>query len=665
MNEDKNVRVNLNESESTVDIWLDDEYDNQSLDLSENTNNSISRRSVSLEELFASNHNNVVAELNNKAVEGDSLEDIDFNREIIHEQKSASTNTSPAKAGLKSLNSLGAESKYGSTDSLVKSLASKFDSLENLNKPNLRSNFAAPEINSHVDISKIDPTTSSKYKSSRSSASNLNSKLESKPVYSNLANMASDRESFLTLTKIHVHQDEQIKIISDLLEPILQKTNKTNEDMVILENNSHKLNSLKNSYSRQTAKLNSVTNALKPDSEQFENFLNLTDRSNDSEGKLFSLCEKVKTSVDTWKKDDIILDAQRVKVPEFDGDFILYDSFKTKFNAVTKGLPKSSKKLRLIEALTGSARRRLWRLIQGDATYEELWAALDKYYGNKKNKTDATINGLFNIKKPSNVVDQISQHFTDFRNQCFNVLTLEHSAEELLTAIYLMQIPGVVRARIESNLPKEQYKYTFSDLEPIMDDICRLENFQEKISNDQFSCSIADTQEITAAVGLPNHKPKFDSNNPSPQNPTSGNSQQSNAQGGQNNGHDNRGRGGGGYRGNGFRGRGGARGRGMFYGQGGQRSQYQQQYVPFCYICKISGHGPYRCTAIEHGPEMRKRLKELQRCDVCLVHESGHGPSCALKFNCYKCAGPHQSITCGGVSDKHPGSYVLANKPKS
>ena len=39
----------------------------------------------------------------------------------------------------------------------------------------------------------------------------------------------------------------------------------------------------------------------------------------------------------------------------------------------------------------------------------------------------------------------------------------------------------------------------------------------------------------------------------------------------------------------------------------------------YCYICENNSHQAHWCETYMHGPKMRERLKQLNRCDACLV----------------------------------------------
>ena len=69
----------------------------------------------------------------------------------------------------------------------------------------------------------------------------------------------------------------------------------------------------------------------------------------------------------------------------------------------------------------------------------------------------------------------------------------------------------------------------------------------------------------------------------------------------------------------------------------------------YCWLCKISGHYYLRCRNYWHGPETREKLKQLNKCDVCLTHENLHGQECSWTRFCHKYGQRHHYITCAGL----------------
>ena len=61
---------------------------------------------------------------------------------------------------------------------------------------------------------------------------------------------------------------------------------------------------------------------------------------------------------------------------------------------------------------------------------------------------------------------------------------------------------------------------------------------------------------------------------------------------------------------------------------------------------------------------MRNKLKEINRCDACLMFKDIHGDSCTIyPYPCNKCkSNTHVGITCDKISSDgsaHPGSWIL------
>ena len=219
-----------------------------------------------------------------------------------------------------------------------------------------------------------------------------------------------------------------------------------------------------------------------------------------------------------------------------------------------------------------------------------------------------------------------------------NVIGLELTTEELLVAYYLLQLPGEIRSRIELSLrDKKKSKFKFSDITPAIDEVCRTEEFGkydapilESLDTDINSCTVAAGQPYKA-------KPYASANSNMSGSGTIPKYQD------QNYSVDGRGRG---YGSRGY----GARGR----GRGGGRKN-----DAYCLICQREGHKANQCKAYTAGPEMRKRLQDLDICDACLTPKHQHPNECRIDNYCHKCGSrSHRPNTCGGESDKHPGSWI-------
>ena len=108
-----------------------------------------------------------------------------------------------------------------------------------------------------------------------------------------------------------------------------------------------------------------------------------------------------------------------------------------------------------------------------------------------------------------------------------------------------------------------------------------------------------------------------------------------------------------------FRGPRGGRGRGNRGRGRGRGGVYYGGTYTDCPICGFNNHSIYFCKSYEHGQAMRDKLKQLKRCDACLVSQDGHQTECAKHFKpCRYCNSmSHQSITCDGLA--HPGSWLV------
>ena len=226
------------------------------------------------------------------------------------------------------------------------------------------------------------------------------------------------------------------------------------------------------------------------------------------------------------------------------------------------------------------------------------------------------------------------------RNQGSNVLDLKLTAEEILAHIYLLQIPGSVRADLESRFPVDTKEVTFQVIGAAVNSLKRANGYQLNQKQAGYPTNVmlgTPNFEITAVPGLiggnkntpAGNKPDTQAHNP-----------KQNQRGG---------RGRGKPRGSGFR---GARGR------GGSQPPTQHRNL-LCFICEKEGHIGGYCTHYTWGPDMRRRLQEIGRCDACLMLERDHKNGCKTKdLHCETCGGMgHYPMTCDGRG--HPGSWVL------
>ena len=117
-----------------------------------------------------------------------------------------------------------------------------------------------------------------------------------------------------------------------------------------------------------------------------------------------------------------------------------------------------------------------------------------------------------------------------------------------------------------------------------------------------------------------------------------------------------------------FRGRGynGTRGYGYYNRNKSYRGSYINSSINInnranCQLCGKLHYLMY-CTEYRHGPEMRAKLKEINRCDVCLMIADNHGTECQkASYQCKTCySKDHETITCDGST--HPGSWIINRK---
>ncbi|CAL4123290.1 unnamed protein product, partial [Meganyctiphanes norvegica] len=76
-------------------------------------------------------------------------------------------------------------------------------------------------------------------------------------------------------------------------------------------------------------------------------------------------------------------------------------------------------------------------------------------------------------------IQEIEEHFIQSKNRCTSVIALDHNPDELLAAVYMLQLPGEVRSELEKKLSKEgkkgEYKkLTFEELSPLVEEYIRI-----------------------------------------------------------------------------------------------------------------------------------------------------------------------------------------------
>ena len=548
-----------------------------------------------------------------------------------------------------------------------------------------------------TEIGRLDPTTSSKYKSAKARQSFEKSKLKAKTKQKS-AKMG-DESKYNTHRLIYADAKEQADAIIASVNAELAKAQRSQQDMQTLDGNYNNLIGLKSRMKRSSDNLENCIQNVGAASDSWTDFLTLARCYVTLEGTVNQAITNAKLVIDLWHKDNIVLDAERIPIPSFYGVFGKYVAWKASFLTLTKSLGKDSKKIRLVEACKGEAAERIQHAVTGGQDFDTIWKNLDDYYGNPKNLADATISGLFNLKLQSQDIKEVVKHFNAYRGQATTVLTLGHNAEQLLVAYYLLQLPMDIRAKVEGALvDKKKSKLSFEDVAPAIDEVGRF-NTTQLADEGQVLGATAGIEDVTAAPGLLKHQ--------------NDQKQQKGNQNYKNKGYNKKGRGG--HRQynhnqnqnqvqnqNNFAQNQNNYGQNQIgqnqnynyaqnqnnYGQGqnynnqnnyghGQnynqnnyghyqntsRNQGQYQNNQFCFICGSQAHPWYFCNSYTHGPEMRKRLKSQGRCEACCMRGDRHDPKqCLIKYNCVKCDGKHQTITCGGANDTHPGSNILEKK---
>ena len=378
---------------------------------------------------------------------------------------------------------------------------------------------------------------------------------------------------------------------------------------------------------------------------------------------------------------------EKLDLPEFEGDCTKYKFFRTRFKVLTACFDEVTTKIYLTEKLKGRAYQYVKDLVLQDASLKRIWKALDDHYGNEQNIIDATVKAYFDLQTPIKDINKFEDFFVQSKNLAASVIELGHDPEELLAAYFMLQIPGEYRSEIEKKLSinrareeSTSTRYKFSDLSPLVDEFVRIMKMSSQNDKEQSKKENQNTTTVKAMLGAAHNIQE--ENGPSQvQNlqlwdteEIRGN-QQINSFMAQTDRQYNRGRG---YN-EGF-----SRGRSYYDGQGrGYNERYNQNRgrgndlgysrgsysrgnasYPrtsnyFCQLCSKQ-HWTNRCDSVKNGPEMRSKLKSLNRCDACLTEKDRHGAKCTeILSPCIYCrSSDHQSITCDG--NKHPGSWLLS-----
>ena len=367
-------------------------------------------------------------------------------------------------------------------------------------------------------------------------------------------------------------------------------------------------------------------------------FATLEEKHIEIDAAILNWIEKIKKALKKYEKDSDISNKQRLDCPSFEGDCLRYKTFKTHFTNFCKGFGESDKKAHLISALKGKALEQVQDLIDRDRDYKALIEQLDAAYGNEKRIIEATVLAYFDFIPPECSNPSVNNYWTKMRNRASNIEDLNITLGNFLTQLAVNYLPGPYKADLMRQLPPNTNKYTFAELTPKLEDVYL---YREERQKNNLSCKIG-TTELTAAAGIT----KINTNESKPNTQTD---------------H---------TKGQNFRGRGRGRGRGGF--RGGQRGRGggQPHRDMYCYICEGTNHIAFWCDSYMHGPKMRERLKQLNRCDACLVLKHQHNDTCqSFGKPCEKCGdASHHKITCNFTQSNqlfHPGSWIIAEKNQS
>ena len=402
-----------------------------------------------------------------------------------------------------------------------------------------------------------------------------------------------------------------------------------------LEGHLAHLGSQRTHWTKKTQKVGEALDGMKGTANTIA-FATLEEKHIEVDALILIWIEKIKKALKQYEKDADISNKQRLDCPIFEGDCLRYKTFKTRFTNFCKGFGENDKKAHLISALRGKALEQVRDLIDRDRDYKDLIDQLDASYGNEKRIIEATVLAYFDFIPPDCNNISVNDYWTQMRNRASNIEDLNITLGNFLAQIALNYLPGPYKADLMCQIPSGTNKHTFADLSPKLDNVYLYREQQQK---NNLSCKVG-TTELTAAAGIT----KFNTNESKP------NTQADQAKG-QN-----------------FRGRGRGRGRGGF--RGGQRGRGGGNFHRgdmYCYICENNGHQAHWCETYMHGPKMRERLKQLNRCDACLVSKSQHSDTCqSVGRACVKCGDAgHYRITCNYTHENqlvHPGSWIIAEK---
>ena len=334
-------------------------------------------------------------------------------------------------------------------------------------------------------------------------------------------------------------------------------------------------------------------------------------------------------------------------------------------------------------------------MIKQDGNLDEIWRQLDAHFGNEHHVIDATIKAFFKLPKPTKDIKKFEEYFIQSKNRCASLIALDHEPDQLLAAYFMLQIPGEYRSELEKKLTAtnaRKTKYTFAELSPLVEEFVRIMKMatedKEKeeittkartlVANTKYEADKQENEENTNPHQYDIEKQQA-TDNSTPVWGMIGQTEQPqynrgrgfrentgynyNNRRGQEYNNYNRGRGqeynnysrGRGQEYNYYRGR-GYENYNRGYNRRGTYKPWNNSPAVNCPLCDRN-HLIVYCDEYKPGEEMRKKLKELNRCDACLVEKDQHGAKCETVYPCKYCRSKeHETITCDGKN--HPGSWI-------
>ena len=372
------------------------------------------------------------------------------------------------------------------------------------------------------------------------------------------------------------------------------------ETIELLEDFGEWFDSQKGIVSKKSSIVAHTLTTLHPTSQVFDNFYDLMQDYNTVEKQILSAVNKIKKRTAQYQKNKEISHKERISLPKFKGDFLDFDRYRTSFTSFCKGLGEEDRKQHLINSLETEPFGVIEPLVNADQPFQVVWEALVEHFANPKEITDSACARFLNKPIPPNQMNDLAKHYIEMKNFAANIMRLNITFEEFLVQVYLLKIPGEFRANLEHNLPKDKSRYLFKDLTPCVNTTIRSKKYNPG-QNIQVNTYPAGS-DVTATPGVVN-QPNTNKH------------------------------------------------KGSRYGKGHKKIEH-------CIICGKGDHTMGNCETYKKGPEMRKKLQEMGRCDQCLQLATKHKAECrVLSGSCKTCGdNTHFHITCDG--NKHPGSWL-------